>query len=379
MNQRMTGPQARYQVDRRTFLVGAVSAAFLGACSSGTPAPGGGSGSVDDAIKWASTNLPSLTPEIIRAAADEGEVSLTLQLFGDEAWSKFHELFAKRFPFITISSTTQSVVQLMQKFSAELNAGRGVGDIFILESPAVMPGLIEKGSIAEFTISDDKAFADNDKKSGSWYAFHRQFGVSAYRKDDLPKDEIELLRTWEGLGDSRFRDRIGITDVTSGIVSTQSFALQYVADPSLWEGLAANRPTVKPAVAALIDGLLSGEYDVMIMGSVASTNRTVQEGAPLEFVETSASASNNPPQVISAIAPHPNAAKVYQDWSLSKEAQSAWPGLSGVPSVRDDITTQTWYEKESWYAPAAEAIPVDWAEFDAKHQAVVDTFNSAFK
>lgn len=368
-----------FRPNRRTFLSGAMGAVFLAGCSSNVPKPGGGGGGgVDDAIAWAKTNLPSLSPDVIRAAAEEGEVTLTLQLFGDEAWRQFHDAFTQRFPFIKVNSTSQSVVQLMQKFSAELNAKRGVGDIFILESPAVMPGLIKDGSVAKFQVSEDAGFGADDKQSGYWYAFHRQFGVSVYRKGDLAEDEVELLRSWEGLGDPRFRGRLGITDVTAGISSTQSYALQY-QDPDLWRGLAANRPTVKPAVAAALDGLLAGEYDVTIMASVATTNRTVQEGAPLEFVETSPSASNNPPQIISAIAPHPNAAKVYQDWSLSKEAQSAWPGLSGVPSARTDITSDTWYGKESWYHPADAALEVDWADFEAKHQDVVDSFNRAFK
>lgn len=367
--------------NRRTFLAGAMGATFLAGCSSNVPKPGGGGGGgggVDEAIDWAKTNLPGLTPDIIKAAADEGEVTLTLQLFGDDAWRQFHAAFNKRFPFIKVNSTSQSVVQLMQKFSAELNAKRGVGDIFILQSPAVIPEFIENGSIAEFKISDDAGFDDGDKKSGYWYAFHRQFGVSVYRKGDLPEDEIELLRTWEGLGDSRFRGRLGVTDVTSGIASTQSYALQSQY-PDLWQKLADNKPTVKPAVAAALDGLLAGEFDVTTMASIATTNRTAKQGAPLEFVETSPSASNNPPQVISAIAPHPNAAKLYQDWSLSKEAQQAWPGLSGVPSARTDIESDTWYSKESWYHEADEAADVDWADFVTKHQAVVDTYNRAFK
>lgn len=377
-------PRSVFRPNRRTFLAGTAGAALLAGCSSSAQKPVGGGGSadsadVDAAIDWASTNLPNLTPDIIRKAAEEGEVTLTLQLFGDEAWRQFHDAFTKRFPFIRVNSTTQSVVQLMQKFTAELNAKRGIGDIFILESPAVMPEFIEDGSIAEFEISEDSGFADENKEVGRWYAFHRQFGVSVYRKDGLPAEEVELLRTWEGLGDPRFRGRLGITDVTSGIASTQSYALQHQADPGLWEGLAANRPTVKPAVAAALDGLLAGEYDATVMASIATTNRTAQAGAPLEFVESSPGASNNPPQVISAIAPHPNAARVYQDWSLSKEAQQAWPGLSGVPSARTDITSETWYSSESWYHDAEESIQVDWPDFVTEHQSVVDTYNNAFK
>lgn len=38
--------------------------------------------------------------------------------------------------------------------------------------------------------------------------------------------------------------------------------------------------------------------------------------------------------------PHPNAAKVYLNWLLSKEAQTAWSQASGYPSRRQDVTTE---------------------------------------
>ena len=37
-------------------------------------------------------------------------------------------------------------------------------------------------------------------------------------------------------------------------------------------------------------------------------------------------------------APHPNAAKVYINWLLSKRGQEVWQGVFGIPSRRVDIS-----------------------------------------
>ena len=47
-------------------------------------------------------------------------------------------------------------------------------------------------------------------------------------------------------------------------------------------------------------------------------------------------------------APHPNAAKVYINWILSKEGQTQFSRVTGIPSLRNDIPQD---HIESWRHP----------------------------
>jgi ABC-type Fe3+ transport system substrate-binding protein len=368
-------------LSRRAFVIGGVGVAggLMVGCGSGSPKPGSTT-SVSDAVTWASTNLPKLTPDVIQAAAKEGTVNLQLLLYGEDAYKKFFKAFNKRFPFIKVQYNLQDQTDLEKKFAAEQSAKKGVGDVFTLGGPDEMPEFIKKGMILKHEISEDSAFPAGAKQTGYWYAFHRQFGVTAYRAGELKPNELQLAKTWQGLGDPSFKGRLGIHDAQNGLYRAQMYYIQYHMDPSAWPRLAANGAVVYAAIANGIDQLLGGDFDLLTTGSIASVNTAAKGGAPIEFIETGPSVSNYPPQAISSLAPNPNAAKVWLDWSMSKEGQSLWPTVSGVPSARHDLTAKTWYQQKSWYHNADEQIDqIDWTDLAAKSDTVIGRFDSAFK
>ena len=370
-------------LSRRAVLLGGAGLAgglLVGCGSGGSPKPASTT-SVSDAVTWASTNLPKLTSDIVEGAAKEGTVNVQLLLYGEDAYKKLFEAFNNRFPFIKVDYNLQNQTDLEKKFAAEQSAKRGVGDVFTLGGPDEMPQFIKDGQILQYEISEDSGFPDGAKQTGYWYAFHRQFGVTAYRKGEAKPNELDLIKTWQGLGDPIFKGRLAVHDAENGLYRAQMYQIQYHMDPSVWERLAANGAVVYSAIASGIDQLLGGEYDFLTTGSIASVNTAAKvDGAPIEFVETGPSVSNYPPQAISSLAPHPNAAKVWQDWSMSQEGQSLWPIVSGVPSARHDVTAKTWYQQESWYHNADEQVDqIDWADLAAKADTVISKFNSAFR
>lgn len=374
-------------ISANPFSLAIVALALVGCTSSpgstgSSPSSSNGSDdpSVDAAIVWAADNLPNLTPEVIRAAAEEGEVHVVLHNFGDAAVAELHAKFQERFPFITVHSTAQQAAQVIQRFEAEVGANRGEGDVFLAGNPAIMPDLISRGVVANFTISDDSAYGDGLKEPGYWYTFHDIHGATVYRTDALTAEEIELIRTWEGVADPRFNGRVGGPDVaTGGYALGASFMAQRVLPDPVWEGLEANGLVVRSGLSPTLDGMLAGEYDMVIMASLVTASNLAREGAPIEFVETSPVLASPVPQFISAIAPHANAARVYQDWSLSQEAQSLWTGLSGVPSGRSDTEDNRWYLSEPWWVGAEEVLILDWGEVTEAAEEVVAEFDRAFK
>jgi ABC-type Fe3+ transport system substrate-binding protein len=83
------------------------------------------------------------------------------------------------------------------------------------------------------------------------------------------------------------------------------------------------------------------------------------KGAPIRWVFPDPTPANLTVQTISAKAPHPNAARLFQDWAASAEGQAAWFKVAGVASARADTidprkaAKADWY-REDWYADPKE-------------------------
>lgn len=311
-----------------------------------------------------------------QAAAKEGKLVLMMQTSAsDDTMTGLIKKFREHYPFISVSYTLQSTTQVMNRFTSEVNSKKGLTDCLMLPSNLKETNrYISSGAVARFTISQDAAFPAGAKRDGLWYALAADRAVTIYRKDALSDEEKKLIRTYKGLGDPRFKGRLGINGVTNSVSVTGAYVLQNHPDKSLWARLSANKPKVKTASPGLMDGLLSGEYDISIFASSASAAAAARSGAPIEFGNTALTPTLYVPNAVSALAPHPNAARLWQDWVLSKEGQNLWIEVAGSSSPRGDVG-KTWARRQPWYfeSPGTHN-PIDWADFAAKEQQVVARF-----
>ena len=348
--------------------------AGLQACSP----KGAGSSSVDDAISWAKATLPNSTPEIIQAAAKEGHLTLTMLNMGGapEVVTDMIKGFNKRYPFIAVESTTQSTLQLISKFNAEVNAKKGITDYINFPSNLKTTAELEKqGAILPFVISEDAAFPEPAKRKGLWYAWRTEYPTTVWRKGALKPEELKLIQTYEGLGDPRFKGRLAVASISNSAVAVGCYVIQKAGGDKVWAALAANQPHVKSSGPASLDGLLAGEYDVALLGGMMPNMVAAQRGAPIEFGVSAPFPPVYTPGGISSLAPHPNAAKLFQDWVMSKEGQETWVKVSGVGSVRHDISEKAWAEKQPWYfQDLSKQVEIDWDDFALKQADVIARF-----
>jgi iron(III) transport system substrate-binding protein len=342
-----------------------------------------GTRSVDDAINWAAPNLPNSTPDIIKAAGKEGHLTLTMLNQGGNlgVLDGLIAAFNKRYPFIRVEFTAQSTLQLLNKFRAELAAGRGTTDYLNFPPNLKTTTSLERqGAILPFVISQDAAFPAHAKHNGFWYAWRCDYPATAYRKGALSAGERALVRHYDGLSDPRFKNRLGIVTVENSATSAVCYTLLTRADPKIWQGLVDNRPRVKSSSSALLDGLLAGEYDIALFGGMMPNTEAARQGAPVEFGVSDPYPALYLPAGISALAPHPNAAKLWQDWVMSAEGQHSWMEVSGAASARNGVGEKAWVEKQPWFfKDASRQIDLDWDDFDRKLPEVVGRFNKDMK
>jgi iron(III) transport system substrate-binding protein len=94
-----------------------------------------------------------------------------------------------------------------------------------------------------------------------------------------------------------------------------------------------------------LDGLAHGRYPILLGSSDASAEYKIAQGVPIHIIDprqlkegTDAGTSNGAVALMNR-APHPNAAKVFINWLLSKEAQTDYSKNMQYVSRRLDVPT----------------------------------------
>ena len=94
----------------------------------------------------------------------------------------------------------------------------------------------------------------------------------------------------------------------------------------------------------------SGEYAFTpwISAEIGIMPTLYLRGAPVRWVYPSPGISIPYFVSISRLAPHPNAAKLFETWALSIPGQTAWVNISGLAPIRKDIVDDRPLAKVPW-------------------------------
>ncbi|HLY66347.1 MAG TPA: extracellular solute-binding protein, partial [Chloroflexota bacterium] len=146
--------------------------------------------------------------------------------------------------------------------------------------------------------------------------------------------------------------------------------------------LAKQQPLLLTNFQQEADMLGQGAYPVLLGGSDHSIDVLIKKGVPIAVVPPTQ--LKEPPQVAAGStglsifnrALHPNAAKVYANWLLTKDAQTGFARALQTISARVDVPTD---HVESWRVPVPNAIKTYGPEVLAARGDVVNLAKEAFQ
>jgi ABC-type Fe3+ transport system substrate-binding protein len=123
--------------------------------------------------------------------------------------------------------------------------------------------------------------------------------------------------------------------------------------------LATQQITILRDYLQEIDAVAQGRFSILIGTSDATAEYRMKQGVPVMIVDPTQlkeGSDLNPANGAVGLvnrAPHPNAAKVYINWLLSKEGQTAFVKAMGYVSARIDVPTD---HVPAWRIPRPGAI-----------------------
>lgn len=278
-------------------------------------------------------NVAAQSKEVLEGARKEGQLVFYSGIPIPDAQAILSAL-EKKYPFIKTTFYRATGPALVSRIQTEQRAGTHVWDV--MNSTGFEPYvLLEQGYFAKYESSERKHFPEGHKDNdGMWATMYTTPMIVSYNSKlvsaaDLPKDYADLLNLkWKGrlgMDSSDFEWYANLRKVW-GTEKAQKFL----------DGLKKQDVRLVQGRALLTELLSGGEIAMLVNNFLQNAIEAKRKGSPVEFLALDPVVSAAGLVGINRLAPHPNAAKLFVDFVLSREGQELIV-KTDRSSVRKDV------------------------------------------
>jgi len=321
--------------------------------------------------------------KVVEAAKKEGRVVVSIPTSA-ELRKEFESGFQKAFPGIELELSVARGASNINKIVEEQSAGVKGIDLHIGGTTSIVTGLLAQNLLEPVMpalllpeVRDPKhwwgghIWADNAKKF--IYGFTAYMTETIWYNTTLVKPEE--ISSWDSLLDAKWKGKIAILDPRSPGSGESTWAFLWrIKGEAFLAKLAAQEMLVGRNLRQLGENVARGKSAISLGLSYYTYVPFIKAGLPVKPISTikegyyAASGSGN--VVLLKNAPHPNATKVFLNWLLSKEGQTAMTKALGQPTRRFDVDTK--WTREFGHTAAKEVLtPEKYDELENGSEEVV--------
>jgi iron(III) transport system substrate-binding protein len=342
----MDGSSKRLGLNRRDLLrAGALGGLALGLGACGTDEGG-------QSPQTGVTKDPSVEPsaELIAAAKAEGSVTV---YYGapPQVGQSLIDGFTERYG-IKVDGTQAISATSILRFTAEVEGGRPNADIMhVSDTNWIRNTAIPKGWLArpdETKIPAARLWEDNFVIDGVAFMVDISLYSILYNTDLVKPEE---LATWMDVINPKWKGLVILLDPRVSAVNLAFHQLQWDNWGDQWlTGLAAQNAQLTTTARAAANSIAAGDAAFLIPGNHFNITNLIETGAPIADAYPPGKTSvTGVEQFMSLVAnaPHPNAAQLFMNYTLSVEGQAQMCGNKVCSSALR--------------APGTEALPANYA------------------
>ena len=242
--------------------------------------------------------------------------------------------FLEKYPFLGVELHPREAEELVKIIQNEARGGMSNWDVLIGGGGLFQPLLDEK-LVASYHSPQREAVSDalNDSES-YWSGFYINPYVLGYNTT-LVKEE-EIPKSYEDLLDPRWKgNRIAIDSTAHGLL--RGLTPIWGEDKTLayLKRLADQRPVMAWASITAVDSLHTGNVSMVIARAPVIQGYKKKLQSPIDWVYLEPIVAQIDAVMLSAQSPHPNAARLFVDFVLSREGQNALASVQQIPVRRD--------------------------------------------
>jgi iron(III) transport system substrate-binding protein len=278
--------------------------------------------------------------ELYEAAKAEGSVTWYVSQTTTENADKTCAGFEKKYPGVDCNPVRASGQVVFQRLMQELQAGALQGDVMSTNDEGQMVQLKQGGYLMQYAPENLQYMAPMMREAGDkenyWFISGISPIVMVYNTN-LVKPE-EAPTNWTDLYDPKWKGQIAIGHPGfSGSVGLWTVLMEKLYGWDFFEKLEQNEPQIGRSVADGHNLVVTGERKVAIAPLTMVLQDEVLKGAPVaKILPTDGALMPPSATAIMKDAPHPNAAKLFAEFFLSKENSQIFAETERYP-LRTDV------------------------------------------
>lgn len=273
--------------------------------------------------------------ELYAAAKADGQVTWYTAHFDTQTAEGVGNAFTAKYPGIRANVVRTTAQVAFQRLSQDLKTGIAECDVFSSTDIGHYVRLQPTGVFLKYTAPNAAnvlpAFKDMDP-DGEYFVTSAGLICITYNKEKVK--ESEAPKKWTDLLDPKWKDQISVGHPGfSGYVGTWVVEMRNLYGWEYFDKLRANNPQVGRSINDTVTMLNSGERSVAA-GPEATTLESAARGNPLGVIYPSDGALLMiAPSAIMKNSRRPNAAKLFMNFLMSKEASEVLVRYFGLPMV----------------------------------------------
>jgi len=256
---------------------------------------------------------------LTEGAKKEGEVSFYCAMSMEDARvlvAKFHE----KYPFIRVDLYRTDNTSVLNRILMENRAKRRVNDVVMTTGDITM-AIKDNGLLAKYISPESKFYPEAFKdKDGYWTDHHLSVHTIVYNTRLVPPAELPVK--YKDLLHPRWKGKIGINlnnhMWTAAILDSmgEQEGLEFL------NALSQQSPVVRRGGTLTTLLVAAGELPLAVSVNANVVEEVKAKRAPVDWVRLKEPFyAELHPVALNAFAPHPNAAKLLIDFTLSQEGQ----------------------------------------------------------
>ncbi len=310
----------------------------------------------------------------LEAAKKEGKVvwysSLALP-----STEKIAKMFEAAYPGIKVEVHRTGSQRVLQRLMQEVQANIKNADVVHTSDAGHFVLLKEKNLLMKYAPAGVEKFPSGFKdKDGYHYGLRSTLSVIAFNPKIIPP--AEAPKSWKDLQDPKWRGKL-VTGHPgySGIIATHVLALVNQHGWDYFKQLAQNKPMIVQSANDPAQVVASGERPLSVNGAEYFFYQTQKKGNPIQMVYPKEGVPLIvSPTAITSFAPHPNAAKLFTDFTFTREVQQVLADTEGLYTGHPEVK----YPADKPKLSELKLLPADPEELEKRNQEIKDRFVEFF-
>lgn len=285
---------------------------------------------VADNETFAASSEEARLASLIEGAKKEGEVAFYCAMSMEDTRNLVAR-FREKYPFIKVELYRADNASVLSRLLMESRAKRRINDV-VMTTGDTTYALKENGILTKYLSPESKFYPEGFKDSeGYWTDHHLSVHSLVYNTRLVPPKEIPVK--YKDLLHPKWKGKLGINLNNHMWTAAIMDSMGEQAGLEFLHALAQQNPMVRRGGTLSTLLVAAGELSMAVSINANNVEEVKAKGASVDWARLNETFyAELHPVALNAFAPHPNAAKLLIDFTLSQEGQELAVKLGQISS-----------------------------------------------